>query len=261
MQSLSSRSKSKSMVVLAAASSLALVLAGCTDGGDGGGTGGGSLADMEPVVLTLSDPTPPSGPGWLGSQAFMEYITEQTDGKVTFETYYGGSLIPATETLAGVGSGLADVGFLANTWNPEDLPISNLFNRGGGSQNDVSFPLGYFQGYLAAQDFSVNNELLQAEYEENNVHLLSMVGSLNYNLLCTSEISTPAQAEGKRVRVGGATWGAEVEALGASQTFLDVTEMYEGLQRGVVDCVSLQAQSYVDYSLWEVATHYTPRWR
>lgn len=188
----------------------------------------------------------------------MEYVTEQTGGKVTFEPYYAGSLFPVTETLQQVGNGVADVGMFSTSYSPDDLILANLLNQAGGSQNDASFPLGYFQGLVATQDFALHNELLQQEFHDNGVQLLSLVGSLNYNILCIEEISSLEQAQGIRTRVGGGTWGAEVESLGMVQTFIQGTELYDALQRRVIDCVSLQAPSYVDLGLWEVAKHFTP---
>lgn len=43
---------------------------------------------------------------------FLEEVTKETNGRVTFETYFGGSMTKSGETLEAVSGGLADIAFV-----------------------------------------------------------------------------------------------------------------------------------------------------
>lgn len=43
---------------------------------------------------------------------FLEEVTKETNGRVTFETYFGGSMTKSGETLEAVSGSLADIAFV-----------------------------------------------------------------------------------------------------------------------------------------------------
>lgn len=233
-----------------------LGLVGCASSSPG--SNAGSLADMEPITLTWAEQGTETGAIAVAAHTFIDYVTEHTDGKVSFEVYWGSSLFPATETLASVGAGVADVGQFSSPYNPDDLPAANYLLKAG-VKADRAYPLGALQSSAATYEMFQINEDLAAEFrDENNVVVLEAGSTGRYAILCRDEVSTPEQAVGKRTRVGGGAWISEAEALGMATQFTPPLEIYEALQRGVLDCAVLTTQTYADWSLWEVAKHYVP---
>src|SRR5690349_2451877 len=95
----SARARRSVLAPLAVALGISL-LAGCASASapaSTGSTGEQSWDDLDPIVIRHAD--------FLGEQevfgqttlAFQEYVTEHTEGKVTFENYWSGSLVTAVD--------------------------------------------------------------------------------------------------------------------------------------------------------------------
>lgn len=264
-------------VALAAAS--VLVVAACSGGGGGapvddatsppaegnGSEGSGStedelvaaLAEMDPVTLSYANQGPAALPQSVALDDFFNEIETRTEGKVTIDRYWSGSLVPGAEILSAVSSGLADMGSTSTSFYPQDLPVSTFVLQLASAQAE-SYPVGYLQGYGATAEMFQRNEALQQEFAHHGAHLLGAEGSAPYSPLCTRPVETLDDANGLRARVGGNIWGQEVEALGMQASFIEVPEIYEAAQRGILECIVLQANSFGGLSLWEVATYFTP---
>jgi TRAP-type C4-dicarboxylate transport system substrate-binding protein len=249
----------RTVTILAAGTGLILALSSCAGGGRAvANDGGGSLQDMEPITISWTDYNAESSSYGKAFQAFAAEVEEKTDGKVTFEPYYSSALMPGEEFLTGVGSGAADMGNLGVSYFPTELPITN-WQLNMGSMTNKSFPHGILSGSAAAREAFVGNDALVAEFTDHNLKVLTATNHYQqYDLLCTKPVDSLADAKGLRTRVGGGVWVKEVEALGMIPVPLPVGEMYEGLQRGVIDCVVLHTGGDIDYGLWEIAPHYTP---
>ncbi|MZR11478.1 hypothetical protein GQE99_00330 [Maritimibacter sp. DP07] len=217
------------------------------------------LDNLEPMTLKLAD--------FSGNQdanfgkamvAWEESITEFTDGKITFENYWSSSLLGALDTLSGVGDGVADIGLIIPSYMPQELPVGSwLFGMGaalsGSTVHDVA------AGGATALETVLTFEPLTEEYARHNVKVLQATATPAYNLLCNTPISSPEEAEGKRARAIGAVWSETVEALGMTPVSIAWGEAYEGLQRGVFDCMVINPNQYVDgLVLKDVAPEYVP---
>lgn len=255
----------RSQRTLRAAAVGALVLlfaSGCSAGGSAsptGGSDGGGLEDMEPITLTYashqSGASASVGPPF---EAFAERVFDESDGKITIEPYFDSTLLPGPEILAGVGDGVADIGDIFAGYYPEALPVSNwLLAMGSLATGPV--PEALVGGSAALNEFSATEPSFSDQWTERNVKPLWVgMSSADYSLLCVNPIESAADAEGLRVRVGSPVWQAELEALGMVPVTLPLSEVYEGLQRGVIDCVNSSAISMVNAGYWDVAKHFYP---
>lgn len=217
------------------------------------------LDDLEPMTLKLADfsgdQTANFGKAMV---AWEEAITEYTDGKITFENYWSSSLLGALDTLEGVGDGVADIGLIIPSYMPQKLPVGSwLFGMGaalsGSTVHDVA------AGGAAALETVLTYEPLTEEYAKHNVRVLQATATPAYNLLCNKPISTPEEAAGKRARAIGAVWSDTVTALEMSPVSIAWGEAYEGLQRGVFDCMVINPNQYADgLVLKDVAPEYVP---
>lgn len=240
---------------LATLTASALALTAC---GTGLEIDADSLEDMDEVTFTVADIDPEGSVHNLALHAFMDNVTAETSGKIQFEAYTSASLLPGDEMLAGIGGGVADMGRLVTFYFPQELPAGNWFLDQAASQSD-SYPHGLVQSAISGHRAHVGNGPIRSELEEHNVvPLVSYPTAQQYDMVCTDPVESVADARGLRVRTGGEIHVNEVEALGMVPVNLPVTEMYEGLQRGVVDCIVLQVPGHIDYGLWEVAPHYVP---
>jgi TRAP-type C4-dicarboxylate transport system substrate-binding protein len=247
----------RTSTLFAGIATLALVSA-CGSGGATNAQSADSLEDMQPVTLKLADFNPEATIGGEAFKVLMEQVEEETDGKVTFEPYWAASLVTPDEMLSGVGDGVADLGHVVPTYFPQDLPVSNWMQLAA-SNASPSFPTGFLQGMVSSQDFAVNNEASVAEYAEQNlVPLLGYSSGQNYEMMCTKPVRTLADADGVINRVTGVALTGETEAMGMSAVNLAGSEVYEGLQRGVIDCEAVVVPYQIDLGYWEVADYFLP---
>lgn len=216
-----------------------------------------SIETMKPIILTVTEQGPEKGIPGEAAKAFAEEVETKSKGKIKFDLYFSASLMPGKEVLKGLGSGLADIGKLQTAYFPKELPVATFLNDLG-SMPSNSFPLGILQGG-AAQFELFNSPELVNELAPYNVKVLATnYAYINYDLLCTKPVVTPEDAHGIRARVGGKVFSSEAKALGMTSVPLATGEMYDGLQKGVVDCVVLHPAGDIDYGLIEVAKDFTP---
>lgn len=252
------RRNSTRLYALAAGSAIAaLALSGCAgaDAGASQSAAGAGLAEMEPVNFVYAEVGPESataGP----FKAFAEEVKEASDGKITFEPYFGGSLVPATEGLSAVQNGTADMAFVSAAWVPQDLPIANWAGQLT-AISSAAYPLSALQGPSGALDVALSSPEMTAEYDAAGVKLLwASAVNTRSGVMCKQAITSLADAKGKRVAVSGKSNEKEAAAIGMVPVNLSVLEWYEGLQRGVVDCVSTTPAGAMGYGVWEVAKHW-----
>lgn len=217
------------------------------------------LDGLEPRVLRLADfsgnETANFGRAMV---AWEQEITEFTQGRITFENYWSSSLLNATGTLGGVSDGVADIGLIIPTYYPQDLPVAAwLFGMGaalsGSTVHDVA------AGGATALETLLTLPAVTEEYAGQNLVVLQGTSTPAYNLLCNKPVSSLAEAQGIRARAIGSVWSSTAEALGMTPVSIAFNEAYEGLQRGVFDCMVINPNQYVDgLTLRDVAPEYVP---
>lgn len=236
----------------------AMVLALSACGGLSSGTAAGDLDSMDPLTITYTSIAPAEHPMGKSAQAFARTVHEKSGGKITVELYFSGALMPGEETLSGVASGVAQAGYLVPSYFRQELPINNwLLNMG--SMPSTSYPHGMLSGSAALMELQSTQEDLQREWADHNIKVI-WAGQVDvgFSLLCTKPIKNLAEARGLRVRNGGGAWIKELEALGMVPVQMPTLEVYEGLQRGVVDCFAGTPQTFISYGLWDVAKYFVP---
>jgi TRAP-type C4-dicarboxylate transport system substrate-binding protein len=217
------------------------------------------LDKLEPRVLKLADFSgDPKANFGAAMVKWEEAITEFTKGKITFENYWSASLLNAINVLEGVGDGVADVGLIIPSYFPKQMPVASwAFGFGaalsGSTVHDVA------AGGASALEFGLTYQPVVDEYASLNLKLLQGTSTPAYNLLCNKPIASLEDAKGKRARAIGAVWSESAEALGMTTVSIAYNEAYEGLQRGVFDCMVLNPNQLVIGAVFkDVAPEYVP---
>jgi len=217
------------------------------------------LDKLEPRVLKLADFSGNQTANFGSAMVkWEEAITEFTKGKITFENYWSASLLNATNALQGVGDGVADVGLIIPSYFPKQMPVASwFFGFGAALSGSTVHDVG--AGGATSLEFGLTYQPLVEEYASLNVKLLQGTSTPAYNLLCNKPISSLEEAKGKRARAIGAVWSDSAEALGMTTVSIAFNEAYEGLQRGVFDCMVLNPNQLVIGMVFKaVAPEYVP---
>lgn len=181
-------------------------------------------------------------------QWWADEVAERSDGRITIEMYWSESLGGAKELLELVSSGAVDLASPAPAYYPTELALTNSV------QLPMVFP-DNSSAQLLAQDLA-DVPAVVAENEANNIYPLFWTSVPTYHLLCTRPMKTLEGLKGARLRSYGQYVPRMWESLGAVPITTTSPEVYEGLQRGLLDCAYLSNDYAVSASLDEVAEYY-----
>jgi TRAP-type C4-dicarboxylate transport system substrate-binding protein len=224
----------KRAVSVLAAASLGL-LAAC---------GGGGSSSGEEVELTFSSFLTEDHPASVAAEAWMEQVTEGTDGAVTFETFYNGSLCGAADSISCAEDRTADVVLAVPAYNP-DMTLANV--------GSVAFQTSDLQANQdAINALYEDNEDYRGEYEGRGLTMLYTFNNSMPVLASPEPVDSLNDIDGMSLRASGAM-STGIAAVGANPVAIDPAEIYEALERGVVDGATFPLESVVDYRLTEVA--------
>ena len=161
---------------------------------------------------------------------FMEEVTKRTNGKITFERYYSGSLLKASDILPGVSAGAADIGnSVPSAYNRQDYPLSNI---------TLPFITTRVDSLTHAfKDIYDSNPQFRKEYESRGLKLLYAPAYAENTIWSMKEIAKPADVKGLRVRAVLAV-GDALAKMGASVVAIPFPDAIDGMRRGAVDAMS-----------------------
>lgn len=179
---------------------------------------------------------------------FIEDVKNKTNGDVDFELYASGALVPAPTTLSAVGDGVAQLGIVAASYTPSDLPLSGLIN-------DLAFvATDDMATAFALTEISMNNPRMLDEFKHHNTLVLGAYSTPTYVFLCMRPIANVAALRGMKVRTAGTAQNEWIGSLGAIPVAVPMTDVYSGLERGSIDCtLSDPTNLEAGYKFWEVA--------
>lgn len=188
----------------------------------------------------------------LARMQYVEWVKQleaESGGSLEPTLFLGPVLLPPAGHLSGLRDGIAQVGYHAGTYTPSDLPEDNLIAQLAFNYSD---PL---VAAFATTEANLTIPELQAMWGRHNVVYLSGYSTPPYNLICTSELKTLGDLEGKKIRVPGAAHSDWAKSAGAIPVNVSITEMYGGLDKGQLDCAAVAANELQSRSIWDVAKH------
>lgn len=196
-----------------------------------------TLADMKPMKLRVASLYGPDNWFTAPMEAYTARIEARTEGKVTFEYFYAGSLVPTKEMTSALGAGLFDFGFVLPSYEPAKFSVDEW-------QGSLAIPtnqnpiLEYVTTALSHFEWTAGLEAHTNQFIRAGIQPVMPSFSISgaYGLLCKDNNETLADLAGKRSRVAGSTWTGEAQNLGLTPVSLPITEVYQAFQSGVIDC-------------------------
>lgn len=242
--------RSKTRVALVATTAIAaLALAGC---GAGGSTEGGDGGSGETHVMKLALNQAQTHPSFIALEKFGEDLKEATDGRWDIQVFPDSTLGPQDEYAQQVGDGIIDLAIVSA---PQLENLNKDFTV-------FSLPTVFDsvdQQMEALADEEIMGDLYSSLEESNNI---TVVGGLTQGersiYLKDGVAEEPGDLKGKKIRVQPSpVFVAMMEALGASPTPMDFSEVYTGLQSGTIDGAENNEISYLSTKHYEVAPYFS----
>lgn len=206
----------------------------------GSETTGNDSADT--VELTFSTFVPEDNPHGLTATWFMEEVTERSDGRITFKPNFLEAGCPAAEHYQCATDGRADVVLGAPVYEPQKFPITLISAiQYLGESNDHKA--------RAFAEFYAEEPAVANEYAEQG---LTLLGLWSTRLMLGGKgdpYEGPADLEGQNIRTVGGPATTALSLAGANPIAMTANEVYEALQRGVVDGYAFSLEGIAQYSL------------
>ncbi|MHB8828450.1 MAG: TRAP transporter substrate-binding protein [Syntrophales bacterium] len=197
-----------------------------------------------PTVLKMSFYQPPSHLFFKLAEQHFPQVEKLTQGRVRFQLYHSSTLCPAEGMLEYVNSGLAFAALPCNAYFSKTFPVFDIDSIGVYT-NGI---LGMYEAYRGGLDQLINN-YLRAKGLKNLIYAGATSFS-GHNPAARIPINTPADFKGLKVRALGQERYIVEQGGGASVSF-PMGQVYEGLQRGIIDSVWAQETNWIDWKLQE----------
>jgi len=215
-----------------------------------------ALADMEPVELVLQSVTSPGDNSSRVQERYAEAVTEWSGGKIVPRIVYG-SAIQRGNTAPAIADGRITFGGVIAQYDPSNMPISAALV-------DLTFLSDPrpFAGILHSYGMMMEagNAVPEAWEEQRDFGVepgFIVSGASPSGFFCREPRSSAADFAGVQTRTGGVLHAQQVEAIGAANVSLPYSEMFEGLQRGIIDCALTSIGTAVVAGIIPVAPNFT----
>jgi TRAP-type C4-dicarboxylate transport system substrate-binding protein len=243
------RGSRRASVLVALATVGAAALAGCAEssgstssGGDGIEPGASmdeyheAFADVDPIEIKTQSPAPKGSVTGANVETYLDAVTEWSDGKITFDIAYSNAVAEPTEIDDALVDGRLDLGQVLPIYEPSEYPANTALIEAGFISNQ-SPVAGVLQSNAWPNEVAFNTEEIMAEYEDHGmVPLVPIYNSGSNALFCSDKRTSLDDIDGITAASGGTAQSAQIEALGGEATSVPYTELFESLERGVVDC-------------------------
>ncbi len=177
---------------------------------------------------------------------FKEEVEAKSGGNIAVEIYDSAQLYKDKEVPQAVGSGAIEAGVASLTRYVGDIPMVDVFYQ------PFLFDTEDKVRKAVAPDSPIRGPIDEAIKDTGSTVLWWQAYGGAVMLSNGGPIKTPADMEGKKVRVFGKTLGDFTEAAGGAPTIISGSEQYLAYQRGTVDIGMTGVSGVQSRSLWEV---------
>lgn len=207
-------------------------------------------ADMgDPVTLNLAHPFPAGHLIQVNMiEPFVEDVAAATDGTVTIEIHPAEALTAPGDAYDNAAAGAIDMGWALHGYTPGRFPLTDA----------VELPF-LFENAEQATDalWNLYEEFPEFQDEYNDVHVLGLWTHDVGNLYTTDTAVTEPDLSGLTLRAPGPIQTNLIEALGGAGVGLPAPELYDSLERGVIDGLMIADTGVDSFTLYEVVDHAT----
>src|SRR5690625_1849144 len=212
--------------------------------------------DVEPVTLTFQPAAlSPNDPFAERAIKFAENVERLSDGKVTVDIVYGQAVASHDEAPAAIADVRVYIHNLLVVYFSDEFPKFNALVTA-----TTQLPQSSIRGELAAT--AAINELwwespeVIEELESQSMYpLLAVEPTGQQTAICKEPLVEADDWSDALIRGSSATHTAQIAGLGGTPSSLAYAEVFEGLQRGTIDCALVPPLAIPMLGLADVAPH------
>lgn len=168
-------------------------------------------------------------------------VEQGTDGRVKITIFPGGALSTARQLYDSTRTGVADLAWFLQGYTPGKFPLTSV----------IELPFMATSGRQASQalwELYYNSPEMQAEYK--GVKVLSIWTVDTGQLMTTRKmVRNVDDIKGLKLRIGSDSLKPTAEALGAVPILMPIGDLFDSLQKGVVDGTLLGTSAIKTFKL------------
>ena len=170
--------------------------------------------------------------------------------KMNWQENYGGSIVKPKGVLEGVQLGLGDIGIVTTIFHSSKLPSQGISGSTPFVASDAR-AVAKAVDEIAREYPAMNNEFAA----QNQVYLATGVVLDTYQVFCSSEVSSVSDLEGKKIAGAGLNLRYLEGIKDAAGVRGGLTDFYNMVQTGLVDCAMLWPEAAKTFKIAEVAPY------
>ena len=217
-------------------------------------------ASNDVIELRFAHQNPPQGRTTVKFiDVYAKQIEEATNGRVKVTMYPASSLVPADQVVQAVEGGVTDISWSILGYYTNRFPLTSVMslpfmNLAGGQINGKTLSGGGINSHIMQELYETVPEL-QKEWSEFKVLYLQCTDPY---LLFTSkeQVRNMGDLNGLKIRELGGYPSDMWKALGASPLFLPMPDVYDALQKGVIDGANVPWAAVSTMKLYETVKYY-----
>ncbi|WP_170437018.1 C4-dicarboxylate TRAP transporter substrate-binding protein [Ruegeria arenilitoris] len=177
-------------------------------------------------------------------------LAESGNYKMSWQENYGGSIVKPKGVLEGVQLGLGDIGIVTTIFHSSKLPSQGISGSTPFVASDAR-AVAKAVDEIAREFPAMQNEFAA----QNQVYLATGVVLDTYQVFCTEPVSTVSDLEGRKVAGAGLNLRYLEGIKDAAGVRGGLTDFYNMLQTGLVDCAMLWPEAAKTFKIAEVAPY------
>lgn len=177
-------------------------------------------------------------------------LAESGEYKMNWQENYGGSIVKPRGVLEGIELGLGDIGIVTTIFHSSKLPAQGL---AGSTPFVASDARAVAQ---AVDEIAREYPAMQNEFAaQNQVYLATGVVLNSYQLFCSDPVNSISDLEGRKVAGAGIILRYLEGIKDVAGVRGGLTDFYNMLQTGLVDCAMLWPEAAATFNIAEVAPY------
>ncbi|PUB14351.1 C4-dicarboxylate TRAP transporter substrate-binding protein [Yoonia sediminilitoris] len=177
-------------------------------------------------------------------------LAETGNYAMSWQENYGGSIVKPRGVLEGIQLGLGDIGIVTTIFHSSKLPSQGLAAVTPFVSSDARAVA------RAVDEIAREYPVMQNEFAaQNQVYLATGVVLNSYQMFCSDPIESISDLEGRKVAGAGVNLRYLEGIKDAAGVRGGLTDFYNMLQTGLVDCAMLWPEAAASFNISEVGPY------
>jgi len=198
--------------------------------------GGAPAAPSEETFsFKIQDSFDAANPAHIYAEKICDAVTDMSGGRLEFKSFTGGSIVAATKEMDAIDTKAIDGTYTCTMYNLDKWPEAGLFSARPGGLTAEAAPV-WFEYY--------GIDFVNQMAEGYDVIAIPGICPQPPEVFALSKVNIESVDDIKGLRMRTSGDGGEIMTrLGASVVFMPGGELYEAMQRGVIDAFEYSSPS------------------